>query len=89
MSGATNGFNMGQCALTGSPHGYCGGGLGWGPDYAARGNDLFNAIGPTSTTSTPGATVTLYVGWAMRYDLGGYVGYGAACINYGTGQNCE
>ena len=88
MSGATNGVNAGQCALTGSPHGYCGGTLGWGPDYAARGNDLFNAIGATRTTSTPGATVTLYVGWAMRYDLGGYVGYGAACIDYGW-QNCE
>ena len=78
---------MGQCALTGSHDFFCG--RGWGPDYAPRGNDLFNAIGPTSTTSTPGATVTLYVGWAMRYDLGGYLGYGAACADYGTGQNCD
>ena len=92
MSGADNGVNTGQCALTGSPSGSCGGANGSGVSGGMSGSGLFRLLsteGVLGFTWTPGAVVTLYVGWAMRYDLGGYLGYGAACADYGTGQNCD
>ena len=92
MSGATNGVNTGQCALTGSPSGSCGGANGSVAYSEMAGAYLFSYLsqrGRLQFTSTPGAVVTLYAGWAMRYDLHGYLGYGAACVNYGTGQNCS
>ena len=93
MSGATNGVNTGQCALTGSPSGSCGGANGSGVSGGMSGSGLFRLLsteGRIGFTWTPGAVVTLYAGWAMRYDLGGYLGYGAVCANYGNnGANCS
>ena len=92
MSGATNGINTGQCALTGSPSGSCGGANGSVVYSELAGTYLFSYLvqrGLIRFTWTPGATVTLYVGWAMRYDLGGYLGYGAACYYDGHGENCS
>ena len=92
MSGATNGFNMGQCALTGSPSGSCGLANGSGVSGGMSGSGLFRLLsteGVLRFAWTPGAVVTLYVGWAMRYDLHGYLGYGAACYYDGHGENCD
>jgi hypothetical protein len=92
MSGTTNGINTGQCALTGSPDGTCGGTSGGLAAQNVLGTELFAYLsysGLQEFTSKPGAVVTLYVGWARRYDLHGYLGYAAACIDYGTGQNCS
>jgi len=92
MSGATNGVNTGQCALTGSPSGSCGGANGSGVSQGIMGGGLFRVLsteGVLRFTWTPGAVVTLYVGWAMRYDLHGYLGYGAACYYDGHGENCS
>ena len=91
MSGDSNGVNTGQCALTGSPSGSCGGAFGSVAYSEMAGTYLFSYLSQRNLqfTWTPGAVVTLYVGWAMRYDLHGYLGYGAACVDYGTGQNCS